>query len=201
MYEPWLRSSNSSWVNAPQNLEVHNLKVQQLMMPSSKQWDESKIMALFPTHVAQDILAVPLLDTIDEDKLIWKEEKNRMYTVRSGYKKLMREKGAWRNDIPREPWGLLWKIKAPQKAKHLLWRICKECLPIRQHEPQSVFEIWQPPPLGKLKCNVDASFFNNLGACGWGWCIRGGNGQFILAGSNILYETLNITEGEALAIK
>jgi ribonuclease HI len=57
------------------------------------------------------------------------------------------------------------------------------------------------PLHGILKCNVDASFFNNEGACGWGWCIRGSNGQFILAGSNILYEKLNIIEGEALAIR
>ncbi|GAU49142.1 hypothetical protein TSUD_191440 [Trifolium subterraneum] len=36
---------------------------------------------------------------------------------------------------------------------------------------------------------------------GRGWCIRGEHGQFILAGSNIRYEKLNITEGEALSIK
>ncbi|PNX60349.1 hypothetical protein L195_g060140 [Trifolium pratense] len=28
-------------------------------------------------------------------------------------------------------WKWLWKIQAPPKAKHLLWRICKGCLPTR----------------------------------------------------------------------
>ncbi|XP_045810275.1 uncharacterized protein LOC123904688 [Trifolium pratense] len=238
---------------------------------------------------------------------------------------MIREKGDWSLDSPREPWGLIWKIKTPQKAKHLLWRICRDCLPtrirLRNHfvnctlecpfclqniedewhlffecegskeawnvmglahvinprlqlfdsmrdlifyvcvngsntvarrmallmwtlwknrnnlvwkeyrvsATQSGFEAqhhweewhavsllgiqtlqqthevstttWQPPIHGKVKCNVDASFFNNEGACGWGWCIRGSNGQFILAGSNVLFKKLNIIEGEAMVIK
>ncbi|MCI09099.1 ribonuclease H protein [Trifolium medium] len=39
-----------------------------------------------------------------------------------------------------EPWGRLWKVQAPPKAKHLMWRICKECLPtqtrLRDHHVQ-----------------------------------------------------------------
>jgi hypothetical protein len=30
-----------------------------------------------------------------------------------------------------EDWKCLWKIHAPPKAKHLLWRICRGCLPTR----------------------------------------------------------------------
>ncbi|CAJ2640277.1 unnamed protein product [Trifolium pratense] len=30
-----------------------------------------------------------------------------------------------------EAWGKLWKIQTPPKAKHLLWRICQDCLPTR----------------------------------------------------------------------
>ncbi|GAU40243.1 hypothetical protein TSUD_219530 [Trifolium subterraneum] len=294
MYDPWLRGSDNSWVNAPQNYTAHNMKVKQLMIPNRKQWDERRIMSLFPANIAQDILDTPLLDSIEEDKLIWKDERNGMYSVRSGYKRMMREKGEWCRDSPQEPWGRLWKIKTPQKAKHLLWRICRGCIPTRvrsreawtamgldnvivprlQHfdnmrdiifdvcrhedsilagrmamliwnlwrnrnnwlwkehrisaaqvgfEAQHMWEewnsvhtletptqkhpqdnptsTWQPPSLGKLKCNVHASFFKNAGACGWGWCIRGSNGQFILAGSNVLLEKLNTMEGEAMAIK
>ncbi|GAU37059.1 hypothetical protein TSUD_274200 [Trifolium subterraneum] len=31
----------------------------------------------------------------------------------------------------REEWGRIWKIHTPPKAKHFLWRVCKECLPTR----------------------------------------------------------------------
>jgi hypothetical protein len=27
-----------------------------------------------------------------------------------------------------EGWSSIWKIHAPPKAKHLLWRICRDCL-------------------------------------------------------------------------
>jgi hypothetical protein len=42
---------------------------------------------------------------------------------------------------------------------------------------------------------------SNESTCGLDWCIRGSNGQFILAASNVLYKKLNIIEGEAMAIK
>ncbi|XP_058757786.1 uncharacterized protein LOC131631044 [Vicia villosa] len=37
-------------------------------------------------------------------------------------------------------WSNLWGIKAPPRVKHLLWRICQDCLPnrarLRQHHVQ-----------------------------------------------------------------
>ncbi|MCH83100.1 hypothetical protein A2U01_0003915, partial [Trifolium medium] len=42
----------------------------------------------------KEILVVPLLDIVKEDCLIWREQ-NGMYTVRTGYKLLMQEKGEW----------------------------------------------------------------------------------------------------------
>jgi ribonuclease HI len=59
---------------------------------------------------------------------------------------------------------------------------------------------WQQPPTGFLKCNVDASFFHSDGATGWGWCVRDSRGFFQLAGTNVVHSTLNVLEGEALAI-
>ncbi|MCI48599.1 polynucleotidyl transferase ribonuclease H fold, partial [Trifolium medium] len=69
-----------------------------------------------------------------------------------------------------------------------------------QQATQTV-EQWQPPVRNRLKCNVDANFFNNVGATGWGWCIRDYRGRFILASSNIIHQRLNTFEGEAMAIK
>jgi hypothetical protein len=39
-----------------------------------------------------------------------------------------------------ENWKELWQIRAPPKTKHLIWRICRDCLPtrmqLRQHHVQ-----------------------------------------------------------------
>ncbi|PNX72494.1 ribonuclease H [Trifolium pratense] len=86
---------------------LHNMKVQQLMLPNQKQWDESKIASLFLEAEAKNIMAVPLLDAVAVDKIIWKEERNGVYSARSGYKKIMKKKEEWRQDSTREPWGML----------------------------------------------------------------------------------------------
>ncbi|KAK2437743.1 hypothetical protein QL285_022600 [Trifolium repens] len=59
---------------------------------------------------------------------------------------------------------------------------------------------WQQPPMGVLKCNVDASFYTAIGATGWGWCLRDSRGHFKLAGTNIVNSPYSVVEGEALAL-
>jgi hypothetical protein len=41
------------------------------MLPSVKQWDLDKVNLLFSEEMASKGLAVPLLDLVQEDKLIW----------------------------------------------------------------------------------------------------------------------------------
>jgi ribonuclease HI len=70
----------------------------------------------------------------------------------------------------------------------------------QRHTPASSAEQWQQPPIGTLKCNVDASFYNEYGATGWGWCLRDSRGHFQLAGTNIMNSPCSVVEGEAMAI-
>jgi hypothetical protein len=86
MHEPWLRASQGCCLN------VYNLTVQQLLLPNMKRWNEDKISSLFPIDVAHDILDVPLLELVTEDRLIWNEENDGVYLIRSGYRKLMKER-------------------------------------------------------------------------------------------------------------
>jgi ribonuclease HI len=70
----------------------------------------------------------------------------------------------------------------------------------QQRASQSNAARWQQPPVGRLKCNVDASFFEANDATGWGWCLRDSRGQFQLAGTNIRHSLYSVVEGEACAI-
>jgi ribonuclease HI len=73
----------------------------------------------------------------------------------------------------------------------------------RQAHPVSTatsITLWQQPPHGYYKCNVDASFYNLAGSTGWGWVLRDSHGGFKLAGSNIMPTTFSVLEGEALAL-
>jgi hypothetical protein len=131
MHEPWLRTSDECCLQAPQSHNVYNITVQQLLLPNMKRWDEVKINSLFPLDVARDIIAVPLLEVVTEDRLIWKEEKDGLYSVRSGYRNYMKQKNRGYGTVKEEGWSSIWKIHAPPKAKHLLWRVCRDCLPTR----------------------------------------------------------------------
>jgi ribonuclease HI len=131
MSEPWLRVNNGRCLNSPQTQHVYGLIVNNLMLPNVKRWDENKILSLFPLEDAHDILSVPLFELVREDKLIWREENDGVYSVRSGYRKLMEAENRGYCSGRDGGWRSIWKIHAPPKTKHLLWRICRECLPTR----------------------------------------------------------------------
>jgi hypothetical protein len=131
MHEPWLRGSQGRCLNAPQNNNIYNLTVHHLLVPNKKEWDREKIISLFPSDLVHDILAVPLLPLVKEDKLIWSEENDGIYSVRTGYRKLMKERNRGYGPYREVGWSRIWKIHAPPKVKHLLWRICRDCLPTR----------------------------------------------------------------------
>jgi ribonuclease HI len=302
---------------------VANLYVNNLLCPNEKSWDGHKIRSLFPSYIANSILAVPLFDDVVEDHLVWDDDMHGSYTVKSGYNLLLKTQIDTVTNQGNEDWKWLWKIHAPPKTKHLLWRICKGILPTRlrlqqRHVPcpltcplcdydveddwhilfgcesslsawhvsglypliaahiqqgctvkdlilhicrridrndagqvavllwtlwnnrnnwvwhqdkeqgqqlgfkaihvwqewsavQRVFNnganqlqqqqnSWQPPPIGKYKCNVDAGIHADARKTSAGWCVRDHRGHFVLGGSSWINGRCSSSEGEALAL-
>jgi hypothetical protein len=131
MGDPWLRDKEGAWLPSPQVQGVHNFTINELMIPNMKLWDKVKIESLFPLNIANRIMQTPLLDMVEDDKLIWIDSSQGHYSVKSGYKLLFNISGKIDTMASQDDWRSLWKIHAPPKAKHLLWRICKGCLPTR----------------------------------------------------------------------
>jgi ribonuclease HI len=131
MNDPWLRDGDGAWIPSPQAHCVYDLCVRDLMVPNSHIWDKGRIESLFPLHTAQRILEIPLLHTGTDDAIVWVDNTNGCYSVRSGYKIMLQMTKAENGVMQNEDWNCIWNIRAPPKAKHLLWRICKGCLPTR----------------------------------------------------------------------
>jgi hypothetical protein len=147
MGEPWLRDNDQAWVAQG----VYNLKVNDLMHPNMKLSDKAKIESIFNTYVAKSILDIPLFNLIEEDKLIWDDSTHGQYGVRSGYNLMMNFSGRYKDAANNDDWTSLWQILAPPKAKHVLWRMCKDCLPTRVRlQDRSV-----PCPLSCPLCDHD----------------------------------------------
>jgi ribonuclease HI len=136
MSGPWLRGSDGAWIPSPQIQGVHNLCVNDLMVPNVKAWDKCRIESIFSLSIAKRIFEIPLFDTVEDDKLVWVGNTNGNYSVKSGYKTFLNVTGKVHEANHHESWHDLWNINAPPKAKHLLWRISKGCLPtrLRLHE-------------------------------------------------------------------
>jgi hypothetical protein len=120
MSDPWLRGSDGTWIHSPQTQGVHNLHVSDLMVPNVKVWDKNKIDTIFPMYIASRIYEIPLFDTHDDDKLVWFDNTNGIYSVKSGYKTMLNVAGRLHDVSQNENWHNLWRISAPPKAKHLL---------------------------------------------------------------------------------
>ncbi|GAU26599.1 hypothetical protein TSUD_267140 [Trifolium subterraneum] len=69
--------------------------------------------------------------SVREDKVVWEEEINGCYSVKSGYKLAMRYIIGSNKYHVVGNWNGIWKAQAPHKARHSLWRLCRGCLPTR----------------------------------------------------------------------
>jgi hypothetical protein len=68
---------------------VHNLFVNDLLIPNTKLWDKERIESFFPSDIANRIIDIPLFDMLDEDKLVWVDSPYGHYSVKSGYKLML----------------------------------------------------------------------------------------------------------------
>ena len=60
---------------------VHNFTDNSLMNLYDKSWNEQ----VFSDDIENKILHTPLISQVDEDKIIWKAERHKRYSVRSAY--------------------------------------------------------------------------------------------------------------------
>ncbi|GAU10344.1 hypothetical protein TSUD_420480, partial [Trifolium subterraneum] len=84
MHDPWLRGTANRWVPSPQPAGVYQLSVRDLLHENYKAWNIVKVRNLFSKDVAEKILETPLVSSVREDKVVWEEERNECYSVKSG---------------------------------------------------------------------------------------------------------------------
>lgn len=91
------------------------------------------------------------MEEVVEDNMIWKDEQNGIYSVKSGYR-LRRKSQAnmWHKRVDGN-WSNMWNIIATPRAKHLLWKICMGCLPSRSRPIHHYVQCLIPC----LSCEID----------------------------------------------
>ena len=135
---PWLLSLEQLRVLSPAPEGLQEATVDYLINPTNRSWDTELLAGIFAPIKAALIQKIPLSPIIIEDKLIWPHVPNEVYSVKSGYRFLAKEKGVSRDspqtqtDSP-SVWRRIWGLSVPNKVKNFLWRACKEALPVKSN--------------------------------------------------------------------
>ncbi|KAK6163315.1 hypothetical protein DH2020_000179 [Rehmannia glutinosa] len=121
---------------------VHSLKVKDLMVPYSNQWNVDLIRRTFDAEDANLILGIPLPRCDREDQLIWHFTRNGKYSVKTGYHLAKRYyylkteelRGGGSSGLnDKLSWLFIWSSNIPEKIKITVWRLATNSLPLRQN--------------------------------------------------------------------
>ncbi|CAN1332707.1 Putative ribonuclease H protein At1g65750 [Linum perenne] len=130
--DPWINNDSSRFVTSIPDAEMADLRVNDLWIPGTKQWDIELLDELFNDQDAKAISEIPLCNTPGPDTPIWHFSKNGSLTVRSAYR-------IWADQISSigdyhvtGPWERLWKLQAPAKTKIMAWRLSRNIVPTRE---------------------------------------------------------------------
>jgi len=116
------------------------------------------VRQVFSHDIADSILHTPLFEQVQTDHLVWKAERNGYHSVRSTYKLCVDELIDVTHLHRPGNWKDIWRVNVPPKIKHLLWRMCRGCLPTRVR--------WQDKgvtcPTRCVSCNSDHEDLNHI---------------------------------------
>ncbi|GAU16642.1 hypothetical protein TSUD_325920 [Trifolium subterraneum] len=173
MHDLWLRGSADKWVPSPQPAGVYQLSVRDLLHDNYKAWNIVKVRNLFSGDVAKKILETPLVSSVREDKVVWEEERNGCYSVKSDYRLAMRYIiGSDKYHVAGN-WNGIWKAQAPHKARHLLWRLCRGCLPTRCRLLERRVECILNCPVCDVEIEDELHIFFRCVVARDSWCAAG----------------------------
>ncbi|CAN7061567.1 unnamed protein product, partial [Brassica oleracea var. botrytis] len=113
------------------------LSVSDLLNPHLGGWDVRRVRQVIAAEDVERVLNTKT-DFSKEDSLRWGFSNNGIYNSKSGYKllqDLQEQRGPASSRLPpieKQLWSKLWKVKAPSKLKHFLWRSMSGALAVKQ---------------------------------------------------------------------
>ncbi|CAN1800547.1 hypothetical protein LINPERHAP1_LOCUS22583 [Linum perenne] len=117
--DPWLHTDENRTIASPPIDGLADMRVNELWIPGTKQWDTELLEELFDEREVETILEIPVGEVGGPDESIWHFSKNRILSVRSAYR-------VWSDQISTSadlkvdgPWVELWDAHIPPKAKNM----------------------------------------------------------------------------------
>ena len=135
---PWLPSQNHPRILSPVIEGMQEATVDSLIDQQTRTWDMDVLKGFFAPLEVGLILKIPLSSNHVEDKLVWPHTANGVYSVKSEYNFLAKEKTSPSlvvslQDDGRSIWKKLWSLSVPNKIKNFLWRASREAIPVKKN--------------------------------------------------------------------
>ncbi|XP_062112468.1 uncharacterized protein LOC133823623 [Humulus lupulus] len=120
---PWLPDEHNGCIESTQPALEGSL-VRSLMELGGGGWDDDILQDLFTERDKELIYQIPLGSNDNHDSWYWLYEKNGVYSVKSAYKMLQKNKGSWSPSANSGFWRGIWQLKVPPKVKNMnCWRL------------------------------------------------------------------------------
>uniref|UniRef100_A0A803Q5K4 Reverse transcriptase domain-containing protein n=1 Tax=Cannabis sativa TaxID=3483 RepID=A0A803Q5K4_CANSA len=94
-------------------------------------WNEEIVVQIFGESLGKRILEIPRLSFPHKDQIIWKENNNDAFSVKSAY---WVDQG-YRMNPKKDIWKMIWKGEIHPRLSMSLWRFLNEAIPIRNKLP------------------------------------------------------------------
>ena len=102
-------------------------KVQQLMHPNSRNWNEDLLRRLFDEESFEAIIQLRPLPAPRNDSICWRETQSGVFDVKSAHTLICEE----RTGDQLASWSALWKLPIHERFKVLLWRMASDIMPVK----------------------------------------------------------------------
>lgn len=134
--DKWIPTSYSGMITSRKPSLCKLVKVSELIWPETRTWNIGRINRVFSRYNAAKIFQIPLTSFQVCDTLMWKDNRNGQYSVKSGYEQLRCLQNTQQmigpsNSNGSKLWQKIWAIGASPRCNELVWRACKEVLPVR----------------------------------------------------------------------
>ncbi|KAL0318628.1 UNVERIFIED_CONTAM: putative mitochondrial protein [Sesamum angustifolium] len=129
--DPWLPRAPSFRVITPPLLGAQ-LKVCDLILEHTREWDVEAVQSLFWLEDSTLILQIPLSFSGVGDLLVWHFSSNGLFSVRSAYHlavSMASQEGPSREQWCSGTWRKVWQARVPNKVKVFTWRAVRNILP------------------------------------------------------------------------
>jgi len=153
-YDPWINDEGRAYVtiNVPTGRE--GMMVREIIEDDTNEWKMDVIKEVFNERHTENILAMPIMDDMGEDKRCWKFIKHSDYMFKSIYNYTMENLVDNSELRVKGNWMKIWSLRIPQKVKVFLWRMVRGCLLMKHRLQTRGVLVWD-------QCVHSESFYEN----------------------------------------